>query len=269
MHLPLQTFIPKLAAVLSFITYSLVGNELDSATIFASLQLFNVIETPMQVLPTVFSFLSDGYVAVGRIAKILRADEQPHGLVVHPEQELAIDATGDFAFETAESPITSSTEIGLGKGTNENTKQAPESPLAFDNRYSPSDADARTPTKIMQAPQAPFSLKNIDLKIPRGSFVCILGRIGSGKTALLQGLLGEMRQTRGQVIFGGSVSLVTQQPWIQSGSVEDNIVFGQKRDETRLQRVVHACALTRDLDLMAHGIRTEIGGRFQQPAHPV
>jgi ABC-type multidrug transport system fused ATPase/permease subunit len=242
---------------LSFITYSLAGNDLDTATIFASLQLFNVIETPMQVLPTVFSFLSDGYVAVGRIAKILKADEQPHDLLIHTEQELAIDATGDFAFETADSPIDGPIAIELGK---EDVEQTLETPLALDTGQSPLDTATFASTEVRQGPHTPFVIKDISLKIPRGAFVCLLGPIGSGKSALLQGLLGEMRQTRGLVTFGGSVSLVTQSPWIQSASVEDNILFGQKRDGARLQGVVRACALTRDLDLMSDGIRTEIGG---------
>lgn len=83
----------------------MAGNELDTATIFASLQLFNMMEQPISVLPTVFSFLSDGHVAVGRIANILTADEQPRGLVMNPTQEFAIDANGDFEFETADSKI--------------------------------------------------------------------------------------------------------------------------------------------------------------------
>jgi ATP-binding cassette subfamily C (CFTR/MRP) protein 1 len=253
-----KTFIPKLAAVLSFITYSLAGNELDTATIFSSLQLFNIIETPVQVLPTVFSFLSDGYVAVGRIAKILKADEQPHSLVVDPNQNFAIYATGDFAFETAESPIDSSVNIELGK---EDVGQTLETPFALETGQSPVETVAYAAAETSNESQVPFALKDIDLKIPRGAYVAILGRIASGKTALLQGLLGEMRQTRGNVTFGGSVSLVTQQPWIQSTSVEDNITFGQPRDEGRLQAVVHACALTRDLDSMSDGIRTEIGGK--------
>jgi ABC-type lipoprotein export system ATPase subunit len=59
----------------------------------------------------------------------------------------------------------------------------------------------------------PFTLTDINLRIKRGSFLCIFDRIGSGKTALLEGLLGEMRQTRGlPVKFNGSISLVTQTP---------------------------------------------------------
>jgi ATP-binding cassette subfamily C (CFTR/MRP) protein 1 len=235
---------------LSFITYSLAGNELDTATIFASLQLFNMMEVPMSVLPTVFSFLSDGHVAVGRIAKILKADEQSHEIAVHTEQELAIDADGDFEFETAD------TKIDDVQGwTHIAQRPAPlaEGDPETDRSESMISAEKQEPSKN-------FALRDIVLRIPRGAFVCIVGRIGSGKSALLQGLLGEMKQTRGNITFGADISLATQIPWIQSASVKENIIFGQRYDEGRLEQVVRACALEPDLRIFSDGLSTEIGG---------
>lgn len=64
----------------------------------------------------------------------------------------------------------------------------------------------------------PFRLADVDLQIPRGtcwpvscanfggSLVCVVGRVGTGKTALLDGMIREIKRTRGQVIFGGSVA---------------------------------------------------------------
>jgi ABC-type multidrug transport system fused ATPase/permease subunit len=47
----------------------------------------------------------------------------------------------------------------------------------------------------------PFALNNLRVQIPKGAFVAIVGPIGSGKSSLLQGLVGEMRRTRGKVIY--------------------------------------------------------------------
>lgn len=60
-----------------------------------------------------------------------------------------------------------------------------------------------------------FQLKDITLTIPRGQLVAIVGVVGSGKSSLLQGLIGEMRRTTGSVVFGGSVGYCPQIPWIQ------------------------------------------------------
>lgn len=60
-----------------------------------------------------------------------------------------------------------------------------------------------------------FQVKDITLTIPRGQLVAIVGSVGSGKSSLLQGLIGEMRKTEGSVMFGGSVGYCPQVAWIQ------------------------------------------------------
>ena len=60
-----------------------------------------------------------------------------------------------------------------------------------------------------------FKVRDITMTIPRGQLVAIVGSVGSGKTSLLQGLVGEMRKTSGSVTFGGSVSYCPQTAWIQ------------------------------------------------------
>jgi ABC-type Mn2+/Zn2+ transport system ATPase subunit len=60
-----------------------------------------------------------------------------------------------------------------------------------------------------------FKLKQIDFKVPRGQLLAIVGAIGSGKTSLLQGLIGDMRKAEGSVSFGGSLAYCSQSAWIQ------------------------------------------------------
>lgn len=250
-----QTLIPTLAAVLSFIVYSLTGHELRAATIFSSLQLFNVIQAPMSELPMVITALADAHVAIVRISKILMAEEQPHGLIINREQEYGLQVFGDFAYETATPPDQNDRgRVDLYKKASKAARKTAKEP-------NPEKGVSLENNKDKEKEDIPFSLKDIDLRIPRGALVCIFGRIGSGKSALLEGILGEMRQTRGHVLFGGDVSLVTQTPWIQNASVRDNIIFGKDVDEKRLDEAVSACALTRDLEGLIDGIYTEIGGK--------
>ena len=60
-----------------------------------------------------------------------------------------------------------------------------------------------------------FKLNQIDFKVPRGQLLAIVGAIGSGKTSLLQGLIGDMRKAEGSVHFGGSLAYCSQSAWIQ------------------------------------------------------
>lgn len=64
-----------------------------------------------------------------------------------------------------------------------------------------------------------------------------------------------------QVHVCGTTAYVPQTAWIQSGTIEDNILFGQPMDHERYAETIRACALERDIELMEHGDQTEIGER--------
>ncbi|XP_042361797.1 multidrug resistance-associated protein 1 isoform X2 [Plectropomus leopardus] len=103
------------------------------------------------------------------------------------------------------------------------------------------------------------TLKRLNVCIPEGSLVAVVGHVGSGKSSLLSALLGEMDKLEGTVAVKGSVAYVPQQAWIQNSTLRDNIIFGQERREAWYQRVVEACALQPDLEILPAGDETEIG----------
>jgi ABC-type multidrug transport system fused ATPase/permease subunit len=96
----------------------------------------------------------------------------------------------------------------------------------------------------------PFSLDSISLNIHRGTLVAIVGEVGSGKTSLLEALLGNLSMVPGSGPFetDGRFAYCSQKPWIMTGSIKDNILFGQEMDETKLHRIVSACGLVSDLN---------------------
>ncbi|KAH9476201.1 ABC-type transporter cicA [Psilocybe cubensis] len=107
--------------------------------------------------------------------------------------------------------------------------------------------------------EKPFELNNLKFTVPQGSFVGIVGRVGCGKSSVLQALIGEMRRTRGTVRFGGNVSYAPQTPWIRNATLRENILFGQPDDEDRFRNVISACCLDHDLEVLPNGEQTEIG----------
>lgn len=64
-----------------------------------------------------------------------------------------------------------------------------------------------------------------------------------------------------QVKMCGSVAYVSQSAWIQSGNIEENILFGTPMDKAKYKNVLHACSLKKDLELFSHGDQTIIGDR--------
>ncbi|XP_060696408.1 multidrug resistance-associated protein 1 isoform X2 [Hemiscyllium ocellatum] len=105
----------------------------------------------------------------------------------------------------------------------------------------------------------PPCLNNIDIEIPEGSLVAIVGHVGCGKSSLLSVLLGEMQKKEGYVAVKGSVAYVPQQAWIQNASLRANIIFGQELMGDWYRKVVEGCALLPDLETLPAGDETEIG----------
>ncbi|KAH9505171.1 Multidrug resistance-associated protein 4 [Bulinus truncatus] len=105
------------------------------------------------------------------------------------------------------------------------------------------------------------TLEKISLRVDPGKLVAVIGPVGAGKSSLLMSILGELPAQTGNVRVSGRVAYVSQQPWIFSGSVRQNIVFGGIYDKAKYDRIVKVCALKRDFEIMPQGDITLIGDR--------
>ncbi|KAI5949274.1 YCF1 [Candida jiufengensis] len=103
------------------------------------------------------------------------------------------------------------------------------------------------------------ALSNINLDAKKGELDCIVGKVGSGKSSIIQAILGDLYKLDGEVILHGKVAYVAQVPWIMNGSVRENILFGHKYDPEFYNHVLKACALTVDLAILTKGDQTEVG----------
>ncbi|KAK6864431.1 ABC transporter [Apiospora arundinis] len=102
-------------------------------------------------------------------------------------------------------------------------------------------------------------LSNLNLRFSTGLTV-VYGQVGAGKTALLQGILGELdRKTGGAVLPTQMIGYCAQAPWLQNMSIRENILFCAPYEPERYRKVLEACALTQDLAGFKHGDLTDIG----------
>ncbi|XP_043711783.1 ABC transporter C family member 3-like [Telopea speciosissima] len=106
-----------------------------------------------------------------------------------------------------------------------------------------------------------ITLKNLNFQVYQGMQVAVCGSIGSGKSSLLSCILGEMPKISGAIKLNGTKAYVAQSPWIQSGKIIDNILFGKEMEEERYEMILEACSLKKDLELFAFGDQTIIGDR--------
>ncbi|XP_027334133.1 putative ABC transporter C family member 15 [Abrus precatorius] len=105
------------------------------------------------------------------------------------------------------------------------------------------------------------TIDEIELKVKRGMKVAICGSVGSGKSSLLSGILGEIYKQSGTVKISGTKAYVPQSAWILTGNIRDNITFGKEYNGDKYEKTIEACALKKDFELFSCGDLTEIGER--------
>ncbi|XP_071922110.1 ABC transporter C family member 2-like [Coffea arabica] len=129
----------------------------------------------------------------------------------------------------------------------------PEVPaISIKNGYFSWESKADKPT-----------LSNINLDIPIGSLVAIVGSTGEGKTSLISAMLGELPPASDAtaVVLRGTVAYVPQVSWIFNATVRDNILFGAVFEPSRYETAIDVTSLQHDLELLPGGDLTEIGER--------
>ncbi|XP_062546114.1 multidrug resistance-associated protein 1 isoform X17 [Armigeres subalbatus] len=103
------------------------------------------------------------------------------------------------------------------------------------------------------------TLRNINIKVQKNELAAIVGTVGSGKSSVLSAFLGEMDKISGRVNTIGKIAYVSQQAWIQNATLQDNIIFGKALDTKLYNKVIAACALKPDIEMLPGGDQTEIG----------
>ncbi|CAF3572283.1 unnamed protein product [Rotaria sordida] len=227
---------PVLISVLTFTTYTLLGNQLTPAKVFTSLALFALLISPLNAFPWVINGLVEAHVSLKRVQRFINVEptyleEYYENIPIDPYSSL------DTAFlYSLDNP---SLDIRINQAN-----------------FSWNSMDHIESNDI--------SLKDIDLTIVRGSLVLILGRVGSGKTTLLHSLLAELNKLNGSInvhrVIENGFAYVSQESWIQQMSFRDNILFGKTYNEEWYKKVIDACALKNDIkSLGPAGDHTLIG----------
>ncbi|KAI5886823.1 P-loop containing nucleoside triphosphate hydrolase protein [Schizophyllum commune H4-8] len=258
---------PILVTLVAFWHYSVLrGQPLGPATAFTSIMVFTEMNFALNALPETFINMLQSLVSLRRIEKYLGAAEVkkleglgPSALPAEPTPIELRSCTLTWPQERA------STSTGLEASTTSTTLPG------------------------LSTPRPSFILQDVTLSFPPGALSLVCGKLGSGKTLLLLGLLGEADVLAGQLscprsppdalavfakeaeekgsiapeswIVPGVCAYVPQAAWLRNASIKDNILFSLPYDEARYTAVLDACALTADLDVLEDGDAAEIGER--------
>ncbi len=125
--------------------------------------------------------------------------------------------------------------------------------------------------------ESPLVLKNINLAVDRGSRIGIVGVTGSGKSTLIDIMMGLIQPTRGEMIIDNNtinnhnkrawqahIAQVPQDVYLSDGTIEENIAFGIPKEEVCYSKVKSAAKganLTELIDKLDDGYQTHVGER--------
>ncbi|KAG7398772.1 hypothetical protein PHYBOEH_010515 [Phytophthora boehmeriae] len=134
----------------------------------------------------------------------------------------------------------------------------------------PSNSGSNAPDVVVSMEHACFGqsteegkalLVNVSFQVRRGQLAMIQGKAGAGKTTLLNALLNDIKCVDGKVFIAEDcrVAYCAQEPWLQTLSIRENILFGSTFDYKKYWCVVEACCLTDDLQMLPEGDNTQVG----------
>lgn len=241
---------PVILPVIVFYTYVKLGNDLDAATAFTTIALFNMLNMPFAFLPYGLVSFSQADVSVKRICNFLLSTELSDYVSAAP----AI-SPGRTAISLKD---VSAGWVPVGAATAEEQTSDPTSAVATQSLLH-GDEEQGAETGISRSVH---TLTDMTVEIERGQLVAVVGPVGAGKSSLLSAILGEMYLRKGTVsVATGSIAYCDQRPWILNATVEGNILFGAALDDDRLRKAIVAANLEEDLKVLPDGLQTEIGER--------
>ncbi|ARC92112.1 ABC transporter ATP-binding protein [Vibrio coralliilyticus] len=115
-------------------------------------------------------------------------------------------------------------------------------------------------------------LNNLNLNIPAGKKVALVGASGGGKSTLIQLLIGVYRQDSGIIRFNGEttddisydvirnqIAVVLQQPILFNDSLRHNLTLGSDYDDLQLWRALEIAQMQDVISQLSDGLDTQIG----------
>jgi len=249
---------PVLASAVTYATYVLVdeNNILTASTTFTTLLLFSALRFPINYAGRLIGKAAQAYESARRISQFMkreiRDDSQGHPASTNASSD-GNDTSSSLA-KTAEQSIERTRpilEVRNGKFRIGGT-----SSMNPDNK----DAwEALGPGTLIGG----FALAGINFSVERKEIVAIAGPVASGKSTLMNALIGEVSCSPDSIIsYQGRVAYASQIPFILNATVRDNILFGSHFDEDRYNKVLDACCLRQDIEQLGiAGDLTEIGER--------
>lgn len=219
--------------LLTFGGLVVMGQKLTAATTYTSVALLNLLIGPLNSFPWILNGLMEAFVSLRRVQELVNLDDIDLSSYYSP-------VLANFSIKSNDNPVVLAVK---------------NASFSFDQERD------RSGENLNVDDIKDFKMQNVNLEIHRGELVCIEGTVGAGKTALLNGILGNLKRTSGVVSLADKTAgfgYVSQVSWLQRGTIRENICWGSIFDESRYHAIVNCCALREDIDKLG-GDNTGVG----------
>ncbi|XP_039253748.2 ATP-binding cassette sub-family C member 5-like [Styela clava] len=239
---------PYVATIVTIVLAILLGQNITSSEAFTCFSMFHLMSFSLKVIPVAMKNVAEAGVAIDRAQKVLNRRE----FIDYLTKEIK---SPDVPIVLNQATLSWPTESSNADGGNSVEKS--------DDVSNSIDVEKSGLTKngLSTSTQSSSCLSNITMEIAKGSLIGVCGRVGSGKSSLVSSMLGYLQLDDGSVAVSGSIAYCAQQAWIMNDTIRDNITFGLQYDTEKYDRIVKACCLLPDFDILQSGDFTEVGER--------
>lgn len=220
------------------------GQSLDVTSAFTALSLIALLVAPVRALvfttPTLLA-------ALGCFSRI--------------EDFLSLPVKKDHRMQLSQSPIPRGTTVRNNATSSDSIDAARNEQDVFRSPTTTSLAAIHVENLTLSwtVEDKPV-INDVSLEFQSEKLTMIVGPVGSGKSSLLKGILGEVSSSKGKVYTSHiHVAFVDQTPWIQNTTVRKNITGVLDFELEWYEKVVYACTLDTDIETLSEGDATLVG----------
>ncbi|XP_018392361.1 PREDICTED: probable multidrug resistance-associated protein lethal(2)03659 isoform X2 [Cyphomyrmex costatus] len=256
-------FTTRLSLFITVLAYTLFGYKITIEKIYMLTACYSCLSFSMAtLLPQGIRGVAEIIVTVNRIKKFLMCDELIYSEIKTEKnskennKEDAEKNNKENAKKTNQKGAKKNEEIAKDEEQNRNDYTIKDQPNCVEYSISIKNGSA----KWLDYEQE-YTLHNINMNVRPNELIAVVGQVGAGKSSLLNIILKELRLQKGFIQINGKIAYASQESWLFSGSMRQNILFGRKMDQIRYNHVIKVCQLKRDFSLLPYGDKTIIGER--------
>lgn len=250
-----------LAILVSFAVYTSRNLELSPSVIFSSLSLIIALRVPLIAFPASAAAYIQACIADDRISRYLHAPERrsfsskyslsmqvqiplARKLSTHWKEEFGgkRDNVNRHIYGHHNEVVVSFQRCTLS--WRKNSSRHPSN--VFGRRNSFCSIEVNLGSESAPDDLDLYTLSDINISIRRGELIVVTGNIGSGKTALINAILGEMHVIDGLRSVNDQCALVPQTAWNYDGTVRENICMGTYIGGEKYEKIIWSVDLHHD-----------------------